>query len=1272
MEAVMAALELFTFAKSVRLGLLLFSCGSKSLLHLGQSALGQTDGDGLLADLAEIVAGLGGNLLASEIQARLDSLPPAQLTLANQHLTRFTGAVLQRVTESVVDDLPRKPDAATLAGALEALPVAWAQFVESAPPEAQPLSGQDFIVALGKVLRNEPAGVVVDPIVLQTFFAVWVRKNFGDHSIRQDLHRDFAQRVGDQLGAALAAALPENHPLAQQAKVKATFRAFAELERFSIAAQKHDDWVKGALIGLHDRLSSVKDDTSALRQHLIPQPVDIIAALDAYAAALERDLSPVPLTQIFDEGRADTIGVQQVFTPLMIRQVQSHDIEHLIHAKEALDYADREHDNDAPQDLQKKKQRIADILSRSPAQPATEVIGNNIFSHYLFLGEPGGGKTLLARHLALRWVQRWRAAQRMDSRYPLHVYVELKHYEDKLKHHVVTDLRGYIISEHNRYGRLPAAVFDQAVRNYALVLILDGLDEVVSSSIKGDITRELCALDNNHYAVILTSRIADFQVQTWHSQHQWRFHRIDPLTPPEQQRFIENYHRAFFPNEEDRHQRITQLRSRLRDFHRLAELAGTPLLLTLICLVNRSGARAETRTELYEQAAELLLHRWDDFHFQDGQLPHYRHLTPLSRSEKHAILRRLAWLIMHGLPAAAEADHAIPCERQHLSANLFPQRLIETATEQVLRETNKENRADYLDVILKVLETRNSVLCPATPGMHSFIHRTFLEFYAAWAWKQEKIPWNDTLPCKDKRWPQRMTAQDRIQHLYHPHWEDSVWRVILILHCARYEDAEEAEEIIRALLAEADDLSTQAERLSAEADRMEKEQQSVAMSLHAQHALLLAAECFSEINGRGRLQPLRDDLRHRLHTLARSSFGIPYTRDDQYRQNLDQRQSALRLLAQLGRDIPETLAQFLVLSAQPDLDPDLRYTCLGELGSLWNDPEALCQHLLNLLGELGDGDGNQNVVLRHLNQQGHLPDLEPIRQQLAFASDMRVLDLGGCAGLRSTKGLPPLPSLQIIDLTDCTGLAGIDALRGLIGLESLRELHLDGCKGLRDTLDLPPLPALETLSMENCTGLEGADALRGLTGLNLLEKLDLTGCSGLRSTEHLPPLPALKTVYLSNCTGLEGADALRGLSGVQNLKELWLDGCIKLRSTQGLPLLPGLKMLHLENCVSLKGTDALRGLAGLDQLEELYLTDCTGLCSTQGLPPLPALKILVLSNCTSLEGPDALWGLTGLKKLEELHLDGCTGLKAEDVEAFRQSVQERRGPKGLHLAITMP
>lgn len=1229
----------------------------------------------LLGTLIDKGAELGKDQLAIRLKAE-----PRRLIEAHEHLfVRYTGWVIGQLIMQVVQQDVFEKERKELVALAADCPDRWKTFVLKGTAHLSENQRNEFVSHLADALATRQAVPSFQDIPFKAFFA-W------NTPLKRDLPDRLDAHLKKNLGNALQSLLVDGDANATKAWKQIIQTGIVDLR---------EQLLELKLIGI-ETLEGVRQ----LRDHLMPQPVDPVAAIDAYAEKLIRVLSPVPLGEIASQGKTITLGVQQVFTPLMIRRVERDDIEHLAHAKEAIDYAGREQASPDPERLREKNERLSAILRRSPPVEAVSYLDRHRFPHHLILGEPGGGKTLLARHIALQWSVNWQAnpqrrqkGQIFNFHCPLYLYAELKHYASRRESHVTTCLRDYLTGSHYPFGPIPAAVFDDAVFEGGLFIILDGLDEVLCSGTRQDIIAELTAFRNVQCGLILTSRIADFKPDTFHSPNDWQFHRIDPLTPEEQRVFIRRYHEAFFPDPEERQHKVDRLQHKLRDFHRLAELAGTPLLLTLLCLVNRDPALPETRTELYQQAAELLLHNWDFFHFQERDIQSHLQLCPLTKTEKHALMRRLAWLIMMGKPGRHANDEGVPLDRQHLSANLFPTAIVEEAVRGALRELGRENPENYVALIPRLLVDRNSVLCSPSSTTHSFIHRTFLEFYAAWAWQEEELKWDyGDGDWQGQLWPAGMKPTERFDHLFlatstivngddeepRAHWEDSVWRVILVLHCGLVKSSY-AEKLILHLLFLVDELNGTAAEAIPEFDEdgefihpKGRRIRALHRRVRAEHALMLAAECFSETRERGRLADLALNLLERLKVLANSGYGSAYPHPQ---LNLQRRQHHLQAIHYIAQLAPETMsaAQWIEnFSMMEYITPELLDACLVELTALWLAPERLKQHLHRLLVSPDTSEWCHNTLFRHIARHWQQSGLDEAFRLFERPAALSRLELTDCPGLVSLEGLKTFTGLETLDLRRCIALRAPGLLSALQDCHALDTLYLSGCIHLPHDAGLGKVKNLKTLFLDECISLQSGSLLPELVACTQLEELNLGGCQGLTHLDRIGELAKLRTLEISHCIGLKGPRVLDALDGCEALAVLDLSNCSGLTSLHGLGHLPMLERLCVVGCSGLQGPDVLTDISGCQRLSELDLAECAGITGIGGVENLPSLERLDLRACTGLHSISELDRLLECDRLDILGLVGCTGLCSEEVRVWKQKFDARPEREGRELIVFYP
>ena len=98
--------------------------------------------------------------------------------------------------------------------------------------------------------------------------------------------------------------------------------------------------------------------------------------------------------------------------------------------------------------------------------------------------------------------------------------------------------------------------------------------------------------------------------------------------------FLGKWHEAAEDESKQRERLQGQLERAFRESRAVRALAGNPLLLTMMAILNRNQDLPRDRVELYSQASRVLLHEWDASRF----LP----VDTFARQEKEELLRELA------------------------------------------------------------------------------------------------------------------------------------------------------------------------------------------------------------------------------------------------------------------------------------------------------------------------------------------------------------------------------------------------------------------------------------------------------------------------------------------------------------------------------------------------------------------------------------------------------------------------------------------------------
>ena len=154
---------------------------------------------------------------------------------------------------------------------------------------------------------------------------------------------------------------------------------------------------------------------------------------------------------------------------------------------------------------------------------------------------------------------------------------------------------------------------------------------------------------------------------------------------------------------------------RLEEDEPIRELATSPLLLTLLCLVfEDSGSFPNNRAELYQTGVDVLLKKWDVKRNIEREQVYKR----LSLKRKEDLLSQIARITF-------EAGNYF-----------FKQREVEryiTQYIQNLPEANTDPEALELDsvAVLKSIEAQHGLFVERARGIYSFSHLTFHEYFTA-------------------------------------------------------------------------------------------------------------------------------------------------------------------------------------------------------------------------------------------------------------------------------------------------------------------------------------------------------------------------------------------------------------------------------------------------------------------------------------------------------------------------------------------------------------
>ncbi|MFC8656178.1 NACHT domain-containing protein [Streptomyces parvus] len=334
-------------------------------------------------------------------------------------------------------------------------------------------------------------------------------------------------------------------------------------------------------------------------------------------------------------------------------------------------------------------------------------------SRVLLRGDAGSGKTTLLRWLAIMAARGSFSGELADWNGLTPIFVKLREYSGRTPPNPESMLDGIAGTI---TGLMPKGWVERQLNDGKALLLIDGVDELLDRDRRAvrEWLRRLLA-QYSGVRVVITSRPAAAGAD-WLRREEFAAVHLDRMTPPSMAAFVRQWHQAVkelgselpCPVEEIPKYEQSLLAS-LKDRAHLQSLAGTPLLVAMLCAMhlNRGRQLPRDRMELYRSALHTLVHDRD----ADRNVPSAAD-SKLSLGDKIIVLRDLAW---------------------RLSDNNRSEIELRRAAEYVTSKLHSMRHLDALDggVILEQLRHRSGVLRSPAVDRLDFVHRTFQEYLAA-------------------------------------------------------------------------------------------------------------------------------------------------------------------------------------------------------------------------------------------------------------------------------------------------------------------------------------------------------------------------------------------------------------------------------------------------------------------------------------------------------------------------------------------------------------
>jgi NACHT domain len=320
----------------------------------------------------------------------------------------------------------------------------------------------------------------------------------------------------------------------------------------------------------------------------------------------------------------------------------------------------------------------------------------------MVLGGPGMGKTTFLRKVGLEALKQEKGKYQHSC---IPVFLELRKYNWKVSGKI--NLLSRIAEEFQSCGLPEHEDHTKKLLNQGKLLVLfDGLDEVPTERLKQMMAAISDFIDlyaNNRF--IASCRIATYR----------RVDNLNKFTNVGIANFNENQIQSFLGSWFESHQQPKwgeECRKKLNSEDHIAtrELAQTPLLLTLICILFlKRGEFPNKKATLYEKAISTLLEEWD----ASKEIIREKHYKGLDTKCKEMLLAEIAY-----------SNFSNKCL-------FFTRKIVAQQIEKILQEMLMNEQQISGQDVLQSVEEQHGILVNRYEDLYSFSHLTIQEFLTA-------------------------------------------------------------------------------------------------------------------------------------------------------------------------------------------------------------------------------------------------------------------------------------------------------------------------------------------------------------------------------------------------------------------------------------------------------------------------------------------------------------------------------------------------------------
>jgi energy-coupling factor transporter ATP-binding protein EcfA2 len=417
---------------------------------------------------------------------------------------------------------------------------------------------------------------------------------------------------------------------------------------------------------------------------------------------------------------------------------------------------------------------LRQFREKYPPHPVLEVLAKPENARSIILGHPGSGKSTLSRYLILSLIDPDGDAL-VRNAFPQHlpVVIELKSYCALRRAGKCDTFFDYLdyLAQTEGWGLSKSALSAYFGGGQPALVMFDGLDEIFDSGEREAIAHQVTGFTRDFPAarVIVTSRILGYRRKIL-TDAGFVHLTLQDFEEDQVSEFARKWVALAMPNRPaDVEERIARLTRAYSESPSIRQLAGVPMLLTIMAIIGKNQELPRERWKLYDHAASVLVQHWDVNKHLGTQL--------LAEDDKRDLLRALAWRMQ-----AAKGG---------IAGNYIHRDDLLDEFEKYLRARFGHDAGQAARIAREMIDQfreRNYILASLGASLYGFVHRAFLEYFCA-----------DAIVTRFEK-TDLLTIEQLKKSIFAAHADDRAWHEVLRLICGKIGE-QFAGEIIRFFLA---------------------------------------------------------------------------------------------------------------------------------------------------------------------------------------------------------------------------------------------------------------------------------------------------------------------------------------------------------------------------------------------------------------------------------------------------------------------------------------